>query len=671
MPTNMPELERLFGALAVASKVTKYYPPGHPQIEETLSRVLSQIAALVGKGSALTISVADDGLYVSSSRLLRFDASETLFHNLRDLGIREVVLSPGVDQEELLQFVTALARDPKKSLEEGGLARVLKQRRVGHITVASTDLTAAERRARLDSLRAMPPQERAEAFAIARRWLEGAGPPMNEEETLKVIGALWDAKELTGLIEPPGPEGYDRRRLEMLVRLWGVVAGSGFEANELEAVLARETVTTDPRTLLEVADEDRSGVPAIQKLFERLGPQVCADIIAARLEASPADAAAWLTALESLLRKASSRRAVLYRVLQKVRDRPDLADVVASLEDELAAGSREESAFLALLRGAQHVASAMPASWTGRWGGGVLVRRATGVLERAGVGEEQRFQWLAYELERLVKAQDADGVAEVLEVVGDPRTRYPSSEASSLVSPQARKSLPAFLTAAPASDRIRILRALMHADRAWRDVAGSLLDTADQDLLGRTVAELRGIGVEPHDLALELMQSEKPEDIAKGIRIAGALSDPDAGAILEGLLGHGSPLVRMEAVATLARIAPTVLLARLPEILKDANPLVGARALEVLAGVPDATQVLVDTVRGGLLRAIGEETGVAIVEFVSVHGTADQQAALAESVLAPRILGKPVPQAVRDAVRGFLGEDRRRGLRGLFSHRSG
>jgi hypothetical protein len=667
----MPELERLLSALAKASRVTKYYPPGHPQIEETLGRVLGQIAALVSKGSAVTLAVHDDGLYVGATRVLRFDASEGLFHNLNDLGVSELVLSPGLNQEELLHFVEAVGREPKRTWEEGGLPRGLKQRKVTHIGVTARDLTAAERLATLDSLRTMSDEERAEALSATKRWIDGGEPAPSNAEVIRIIAVLRDAGGIREIMQAPGPEGHDKGRVSGLVRLWTVVAKAGLDVPEIEAAMASDFLATDPGTLLDVADDEQVGISLVQKLLERLDPSVVADLIADRVKASAADAAGWIPVVHALFRRPGTRRSILYRMLQQIRERADAAESVAALEEDLAEGTREESAFLALMRGALVGSGGAPSSWSGRWGSGVLVRRATGVLERAGLAEVARVEWLSRELDRLIQEQDVEGVLEVLEVVRDRRAQPEGgAETPSVVSHDAHLNLPSFLSFVGTAERVRMIRALTSVDRLWRELIGRFLDLVAVDELRLRTGELEAAGIVPRDLVLDLMRSENPEEIARGIRIASVLACPEDPPILLGFLQHGNHSVRTEAIRALASVAPGELLAQSPLILRDPNPLVAMSFVDVAVALPEAAARFVDASKAGVLRTLPEEIGLAVVDFVAQHGTEEQKKEVAAAVLAPRIVGRQVPDAVRDAVRRFVGDDGPRGIKRLFKPRS-
>ncbi|MCU0611041.1 MAG: hypothetical protein MUE60_04525 [Candidatus Eisenbacteria bacterium] len=671
MAKSMPELERLLAALTAASKVTKYYPPGHPQIEETLGKVLSLIAALVSKGSPLTLAVQDDGLYVGPSRVLRFEPTEMLFRNLRDLGVKELAINPGVTEDELLQFVELIGRDPKKIWEEGGLPRTLRQRRITHVGITTSDFAAAERQASMDSLRAVNPEERAETITRARDWFAGSTPPPPDSEILRIVALIHDSGGIRDILDSPGPAGHSAHTLSVLIRLWGAMVRSGLEVSPVEGALAADLFATDPRTLLEVAGTDQSGTPHLHRLVERLDPRAVGDLIAARVGNPTGDAAAWIPVIDALVRASGPRRAMLYRVLQGVRSSQGAADAVALFEEELSSGAREESAFLSLLQGSRSQTDHSPASWSGRWGSGVLVRRATGVLERVGLSDVQRVGWLSSELDRLIEARDAEGVIEVLEVARDRRsTKETGQDQPPVVSPGARVGFPAFLMATELAPRARTIQALVVVDRSWREILGRLLDSATPVEFRQLVGELEGAGIVVRDLVLDLMRSENSDDIARGIRLGGTLGGADELPILLAFLDHGNPAIRIEAISTLARVAPHDLTVRLPGLLRDLNPLVSVKALDVAGELPDVVSALTAAVRDGLLRVLSEDMALAVVGFVSRCGTPEQIIEFADAA-TPRLIGKPLPPAVREAVKVLGPIEKPRGMRRLFSPRKG
>ncbi|MBN1426314.1 hypothetical protein JXA88_17320 [Candidatus Fermentibacteria bacterium] len=669
MATTLPELERLLSALATASRVTKYYPAGHPQIEDTLGRVLDQIASLVAKGSPLALSVLPDGLYVGPARVFCFSPADALFRNLMELGVRELVLSPGIDSSELLHLVESLTEDPKKIWEKGGLARTLKLRKALHIGVTSSDLTAAERQATLDSLRAVTVQERERTVAVARDWLDERGPLPSEDEILRIIALVRDTGSLGELIDARSPEGHDRRQIGVLMRLWAMVAKSGLDVPSVEATIAAEIFATEARTLMDAASGPVGG-PSLPKLMERLGPEDLGDMIASRVDADFGDATVWLTVTESLFRRPGTRRAILYRILQKIRDRPNAADTVALLHDELVDGTKEESAFLALMRGTNSQIGSSPASWGTRWDSGILVRRASGLLERVGLSEGQRVRWLSSELDRLIEHKDIAGVLEVLEATRDRQLPQGDSGAPGLVSRAAHRRLPPFLKTVSPPERIRTIKALTSVDPTWRELVGRLLDLAEAEEMAELTAELESVGIDAKELAWEIMRNENPEDIARGIRIAGVLACDDDLPILLGFLQHGNPAIRMETIGALARVAPEDLMTHVPMLLRDMNPLVSMRTLDAVQRVPTASAHLVAAAQKGLLRAVPEEIGCAVIQFVAARGTPEQKMKLAECVLSPRFVGKTTPHPVREAATSLLGTYRPRGILGRLTDRS-
>lgn len=645
---DTPELQRLLQALSTASKVTRYYPPGHPQIEEALGKILARIVEIVSKGSPLSLKVEEEGLVAGGSVVTRFTPGESLFSHLRDLGVRELVLNPGVDEKELLSLVEVLGREPKRTWEEGGLARALRQRKVAHVAVVSLDLGAAERQALLESFRFLTPDHKARVAELAKAWLAQGERGPTDEEVIEIVALLREAEGLRMIVPGPGPGGYPASQMESLVRLWSLVAKSGLQVPAVEAELASEVLTTDARTLMEVACTERPGVMSLSRLLERLDPRDAADLIADH--ADPRDVAGWISVVEKLVRPLATRRSILYRWLQRWAESDRAAEALAVLEDHLASWAREEAAFLSLMRGACSQVETPPASWQGRWQGGILVRRATGVLERVGVSEPERMRWLSQELDRMVKDGDVQGVLEVLEVIGERHDVARAAEGIALVSETARTMLPGLLASAEGGDRLRALKALQRVDRSWQDLVAAVVEAAEPQARVRVLEELERMGVAFRDLILDLMRSERPEEIAQGVRLTTVSRDPQDVPILLGFLQHGNPSIRMEAIAALGVVAPEQVLDRLCDIMRDSNPLVAVRTLEVLADCPGAASRLAKCVRAGLLRAVPQEVGLAVVEYIRAWGSEQDKAEVIRSVRGIRALGRPIPREVKRAV---------------------
>ena len=100
-------LELLEGRLHTIS----VYSPGHPIHEQEMERVREGFAGLWGRLSGLPLAVTDDGLQWEADDVLPVDdGKEGLAWVLFEAGVRFLVFSPGVEEEEVVTFLAAIHR---------------------------------------------------------------------------------------------------------------------------------------------------------------------------------------------------------------------------------------------------------------------------------------------------------------------------------------------------------------------------------------------------------------------------------------------------------------------------------------------------------------------------------------------------------------------------------
>ena len=100
-------LELLEGRLHTIS----VYSPGHPIHEQEMERVREGFAGLWGRMSGLPLTVPDDGLQWEADDVLPVDdGKEGLAFVLFEAGVRFLVFSPGVEEEEVVTFLAAIHR---------------------------------------------------------------------------------------------------------------------------------------------------------------------------------------------------------------------------------------------------------------------------------------------------------------------------------------------------------------------------------------------------------------------------------------------------------------------------------------------------------------------------------------------------------------------------------
>src|SRR6056297_132221 len=126
--------------LNIARRQLALYPQDHPQLQQSYSRLLQVLAELCQASDVVTLGIAPETL-MHEQRWL--DEDNPVYRDFaRFLSIRDIAsisFHRALDVAELIRFNQLLKRDPQDLAEAGGLAALLKQQQIDHISLVPVD----------------------------------------------------------------------------------------------------------------------------------------------------------------------------------------------------------------------------------------------------------------------------------------------------------------------------------------------------------------------------------------------------------------------------------------------------------------------------------------------------------------------------------------------------
>ena len=216
-----------------------FYPPSHPSLAQALDRACQALLGLLTREAPLTITVARESLQYGKAPLGKDNlVLRQLAADLHTRQIQRILFGPGLGPADVRGFLEMLAMDPKRLMEEGGAARVLKAKGVAELQI--TEL-------------AFRPQDVPQAVApvpveeSAPRLPEVVAPPVPElappmpEETLTLESLLNRLEEATdiGTYQPT-----TARLLE-----WGRTALTGNDMESFVRILSAFVFHAHPQSV--------------------------------------------------------------------------------------------------------------------------------------------------------------------------------------------------------------------------------------------------------------------------------------------------------------------------------------------------------------------------------------------------------------------------------------
>ncbi|MGH7395137.1 MAG: hypothetical protein ACREJF_06000, partial [Candidatus Methylomirabilales bacterium] len=216
-----------------------FYAPSHPSLVQSLDRACQALLGLLTHKSPLTITVSRDSLQYGTAPVGKDNpVVRQLAGDLHTRRIQRILLGPRLGPADVRGFLEMLAMDPKRLMEEGGPARVLKAKGVAelHVTelaLRSADEPQAEAPVAVEEP-APPPPEMFEPPV-----LELAPPTPEETPTLESL--------LNRLEEATDIGTYQRTAARLLE--WGWTALTGNDVESFVRILSAFVFHTHPQSV--------------------------------------------------------------------------------------------------------------------------------------------------------------------------------------------------------------------------------------------------------------------------------------------------------------------------------------------------------------------------------------------------------------------------------------
>jgi len=143
---GMTGLSAAVRALAAAGKSLRLYPASSPIPRESIATALDALSEYFVTGQVdLVLSVSRDGLVWQGEVLHASSASMSeLVQELQDHTVAKVEIDPGVTEDELIAFLSAVGRAPEDVRAEGGLNAILSAAGAQAVRVTDVQLTTVE-----------------------------------------------------------------------------------------------------------------------------------------------------------------------------------------------------------------------------------------------------------------------------------------------------------------------------------------------------------------------------------------------------------------------------------------------------------------------------------------------------------------------------------------------
>lgn len=201
-----------------------FYPPSHPSLVQSLDRACQALLGLLTREAPLTITVARDILQYGKTPLGKDNfVLRQLAADLHTRQIQRILFSPRLGPDDVRGFLEMLAMEPKRLMEEGGPARVLRAKGVAELQVTELELHF---------------EDEPEAAAPVAE-LEPEPPPPEEAPTLD--GLLNRLEEATSIAT------YQPTAARLLE--WGQTARTGNDVESFVRILSAFVFHTHPQSV--------------------------------------------------------------------------------------------------------------------------------------------------------------------------------------------------------------------------------------------------------------------------------------------------------------------------------------------------------------------------------------------------------------------------------------
>ncbi len=115
----------------------RLYSPGHYVVTQAVGALRNTLKELFEYKNEISFSIIDEELYVDNIPLLEHGVmGEKFLDECKKHTINRITFHKGVDEKEILEFISFINTDPSVLYEKGGLANVLQSEGVAYIAVS-------------------------------------------------------------------------------------------------------------------------------------------------------------------------------------------------------------------------------------------------------------------------------------------------------------------------------------------------------------------------------------------------------------------------------------------------------------------------------------------------------------------------------------------------------
>lgn len=220
-----------------------FYPASHPALAQSLDRACQALLGLLTRESPLTITVARHTLQYGKALLGKDNlVLRQLASDLYTRRIQRILFDAGLGPEDVRGFLEMLAMDPRRVMEEGGPARVLRAKGVARLHVTELEVRFQDEvQAAAPVLLEEPPPVAPEVIAPAVSEPEPEPEPPLPEEAPTLEGLLNRLEEAADI-------GTYQRTAGRLLE-WGRTARTGNDLETFVRILSAFVFHTHPQSV--------------------------------------------------------------------------------------------------------------------------------------------------------------------------------------------------------------------------------------------------------------------------------------------------------------------------------------------------------------------------------------------------------------------------------------
>ncbi len=143
------KLEDVLRAIATAARSLRLYPPASPIPRQSVETVVSALEVYFADGApVLSLALAREGFSIDGTPVgTQIPGARELSDELRTHGAAEIDLMPETTVDELLAFLSIMARPADEVRAEGGLSALAAAAGVENVRVADVQLTVVDQSA--------------------------------------------------------------------------------------------------------------------------------------------------------------------------------------------------------------------------------------------------------------------------------------------------------------------------------------------------------------------------------------------------------------------------------------------------------------------------------------------------------------------------------------------